>query len=148
MAPGTTVMAFSRERARRSTFWLVTYSSDCQRVTSRSRVPTFTLPATEPMVGSWKKATILDRASGASCVSASTPTTTGASLISRARLRALALPPLGLRRTVTRGSRPKRRATTSPVPSAEPSSTTITRTSTPLEARSEPTVRSITSASL
>jgi len=37
-------------------FWLVMYSSACQRVSQRERLPTFTLPATAPTVESEKMA--------------------------------------------------------------------------------------------
>ena len=35
-------------------FWLVMYSSACQRVSQRERLPTLTLPATAPSFGSEK----------------------------------------------------------------------------------------------
>ena len=47
-APGTTGMQLSRSKARFSRFWLVMYSSACQRVSQRLRLPTLTLPATAP----------------------------------------------------------------------------------------------------
>ena len=50
-APGTTGMQFSKSNARFSRFWLVTYSSACQRVSQLIRLPTFTFPATAPTLG-------------------------------------------------------------------------------------------------
>ena len=38
-------MQFSKSNARFSRFWLVMYSSACQRVSHRERLPTFTFPA-------------------------------------------------------------------------------------------------------
>ncbi len=58
-APGTTGMQLSRSKARFSRFWLVMYSSACQRVSQRLRLPTLTLPATAPMRGSAKWRTSL-----------------------------------------------------------------------------------------
>ena len=51
MAPGTTLTAPMRSRARRSKFWLVMYSSACQRVQRLTRLPTLALPATAPTFG-------------------------------------------------------------------------------------------------
>ena len=74
-APGTTVMQFKRSNARFSMFWLVMYSSACQRVSQRERLPTFTLPATAPTWGSEKWRISLPRASDSISVSASMVTT-------------------------------------------------------------------------
>ena len=51
MAPGTTMTTSKRSSARRSKFWLVMYSSACQRVHRLTRLPTLALPATAPIVG-------------------------------------------------------------------------------------------------
>ena len=74
MAPGTTVTTSKRSKARRSKFWLVMYSSACQRVHRFTRLPTLALPATAPILGSAKWQTSLDTASAAITVSASMPT--------------------------------------------------------------------------
>ena len=55
--------AFNSASARRSMFWLVMYSIDCQRVTRLLRLPTFTLPATAPTLGSVNQAASLAKAS-------------------------------------------------------------------------------------
>ena len=41
----------NRSSARRSKFWLVMYSSACQRVHRFTRLPTLALPATAPICG-------------------------------------------------------------------------------------------------
>jgi hypothetical protein len=63
MAPGTTVMQPSAASARRSRFWLVTYSSACQRVIMLMRLPTLALPATALTAGSSNQRTSLEIAS-------------------------------------------------------------------------------------
>src|SRR5438128_249273 len=89
-APGTTVMQFSKSKARFSMFWLVTYSSACQRVSQRERLPTFTLPATAPTLGSEKCRSSLLIAAGSISVSASMVTTISLSASLSARLCAAA----------------------------------------------------------
>ncbi len=74
-APGTTVMQFNKSNARFSIFWLVMYSSACQRVNHRERFPTFTFPATAPSVASEKCRSNCRIASVSISVSASMVTT-------------------------------------------------------------------------
>ena len=125
-APGTTVMQSRSEKARRSMFWLVTYSSACHRVTRLIRFPTLALPATAPTVARASGATRWVTASDSKTVSASMQTMTSPVAIASPALRALAFPPFGLRRRCTRGCWPKAAVATSKVPSREPSSITIT----------------------
>ncbi len=74
MAPGTTLTAFRVFNARRSKFWLVMYSSACQRVQRLTRLPTLALPAIAATRESRKCGTSREMASGAMIVSASMPT--------------------------------------------------------------------------
>ena len=73
-------------------FWLVMYSSACQRVSQRDRLPTLTLPATAPTVGSTKWRTNLRMASGSISVSASMVTTISVSACDIATFSAAAFP--------------------------------------------------------
>ena len=102
MAPGTTLTAFKVFSARRSKFWLVMYSSACQRVHRLTRLPTLALPAMAPTRGSLKCGTRCEMASGAMMVSASMPTKISSVTCSRPKLSAAALPEFGLVSTVTR----------------------------------------------
>src|SRR5207248_9519713 len=65
IAPGTTLTAPNVFSARRSKFWLVMYSSACQRVQILIRFPTLALPAIAPTFGSAKCGTIRAIACGA-----------------------------------------------------------------------------------
>ena len=111
----------------------MTYSMCCQRATMVVRLPTLTLPATAPTVGSangWTRRWI---ASGSTTVSPSTMITIG--WVDRAipALRAAAFPPHGTRTTRTPGR--FNAATTAAVPSVDASSTTTTSTSWQLVTR-------------
>ena len=89
-------MQLSSENARRSRFWLVTYSIACQRVTRLTRLPTFALPATAPTCGSCSGSTSSATVFGANSVSASrqmtiSPLAYAESVVQRARLAAVRL---------------------------------------------------------
>src|SRR2546425_2634568 len=68
------------------------YSSACQRVSQRERLPTFTLPATAPTVGFEKWRTSLLIASDSISVSASMVTTISVSASDMATFKAAAFP--------------------------------------------------------
>ena len=91
-APGTTVMQFSKSNARFSMFWLVMYSSACQRVSQRERLPTLTLPAIAASFESEKCRISLLIASGSISVSASMVTTKSVCDPAIALVNAAALP--------------------------------------------------------
>jgi len=85
-------MQFNKSKARFSMFWLVMYSSACQRVSQRERLPTFTLPATAPIFGLEKWRTKWRIASDSISVSASMVTTISVRAKAMALLSAAALP--------------------------------------------------------
>ncbi len=147
-APGTTVMTPSADKARRSRFWAVTYSSACQRVIKLTRLPTRALPATAPTSGSSNQRARRPMVSAGNWVSASSATTISPVASCRPRFSARALPPLGKRSSCTRGSRPNAASTAAAVPSVEPSSSTSTSSRFQLEFRMRCTEAATTLSSL
>ena len=105
----------------------MTYSMCCQRPSSRLRLPTFVLPETAPTSGEWNACTSCASVRGSKTVSASTMTTMSWRASAIPWFSAAGLPAFGWRSTLTRPSPSP--ATRSPVPSTEPSSTTITSSS-------------------
>ena len=148
-APGTTVIAPSRASARRSRFCAVIYSSACHLVTMFTRLPTLALPATAASLSSAANQRA-SRAivSGSNWVSASSAITISLRASASPWFRARALPPFSSVSSLTRESPPNARSTTCEVESFDPSSMTITSTTTSWLASTCATERSITRSSL
>ena len=105
----------------------MTYSMCCQRPTMPRRLPTLTLPATAPTAGSANGCTSRRIESGSKTVSPSTITIRSWRASATPVLSAFGLPPSGTRTTRTLPQAERARPCR-PVPSVEPSSTTITST--------------------